>query len=138
MSITCIGFTVNHNGDVLDPVTNEIIQPASLSPQLFTRLKQNGLNLNENCHLWDRKSMIKKIGMVMGLESVNDPDPSYVLTVGNIIKMFAIQMRFRCIMAIACSELHALTHLISTQVQHPSGGYGRDRLWQDPPHPIHV
>ena len=39
--------------------------------------------------------MIHKIGMVMGLEWVVDPDDSYVLTVDNVIKILAIHMRFR-------------------------------------------
>ena len=39
--------------------------------------------------------MIQKIGMVMGFESVVDPDESYVLTVDNVVKILAIHMRFR-------------------------------------------
>ena len=63
--------------------------------QLHAGLQQNQVNLSENYQLWDKQTMIEKIGMVMGLESVKDPDPSYVLTVDNVIKMLAIQMRFR-------------------------------------------
>ena len=41
--------------------------------------------------------MISKLGTVMGLQQdLDDPDTSYVLTVDNLIKMLAIQMRFRC------------------------------------------
>ena len=39
--------------------------------------------------------MIEKISTVMGVEFPYDPDESYVLTVDNIIKILAIQMRFR-------------------------------------------
>ncbi len=39
--------------------------------------------------------MIQKIGMVMGLDWVVDPDDSYVLTVDNVVKILAIHMRFR-------------------------------------------
>ena len=40
--------------------------------------------------------MMLKMGLVMGLEYLSDPDPSYVLTdVDNVIKILAIQMRFR-------------------------------------------
>ena len=56
--------------------------------------------------------MIEKIGTVMGLKSVKDPDPSYVLTVDNVIKILAIQMRFRYIMALSHPKLHALIHLV--------------------------
>ena len=41
--------------------------------------------------------MIKKIAMVMGTEFVYDPDDTYVLTSDNLIKILAIQMRFRCV-----------------------------------------
>ena len=40
--------------------------------------------------------MIEKIAMVMGIEFLYDPDETYVLTVDNLIKILAIQMRFRC------------------------------------------
>ena len=56
--------------------------------------------------------MIQKIGTVMGLEEFIDPDPSYVLTVDNVIKMLAIQMRFRCFMALNLAKLLAHIHLI--------------------------
>ena len=41
--------------------------------------------------------MVEKLATVMGLipENVKDPDESYVLTVDNLLKMLAIQMRFR-------------------------------------------
>lgn len=39
--------------------------------------------------------MIFKIGMIMGLEWMSDPDESYVLTVDNVVKILAIHMRFR-------------------------------------------
>ena len=41
--------------------------------------------------------MIIKISTVMGVEFPHDPDESYVLTVDNVIKILAIQMRFRYI-----------------------------------------
>ncbi len=41
--------------------------------------------------------MITKLSTVMGLDTSNlhDPDETYVLTVDNVIKILAIQMRFR-------------------------------------------
>ena len=40
--------------------------------------------------------MIKKLTIVMcGEECPHDPDKSYVLTIDNLIKILAIQMRFR-------------------------------------------
>ena len=43
------------------------------------------------------KEQIQKLAAVIGLspKAVKDPDPSYVLTVDNVIKVLAIVMRFR-------------------------------------------
>ncbi len=58
-------------------------------------LRQNCVDLSENYQQWNKDTMIQKIGMVMGLDWVVDPDDSYVLTVDNVIKILAIHMRFR-------------------------------------------
>ena len=97
-SITFVGFNVNPvSGDIQDPVKNEVIEYKAMTPQLYTGLNCNKVNLSENYQCWDKITMIQKIGMVMGLEleQTYDPDPSYVLTVDNVIKIMAIQMRFR-------------------------------------------
>ena len=88
-----------------------------MNRQLYTGLQQNGVDLSENYQRWNKETMICKIGMVMGLQlakgKIKDPDPSYVLTVDNVIKILAIQMRFRYIMALTCLKLYCLTKLIS-------------------------
>ena len=45
--------------------------------------------------IYFRDQMIEKIGYVMGCDFYMDPDPSYALTADNLIKILAIQMRFR-------------------------------------------
>ena len=86
-----------------------------MNTRLYAGLKENRVNLSENYQSWGKKTMIEKIGMVMGLESIDDPDPSYVLTVDNVLKMLAIQMRFRykSMMALSYLKVCAITHLIS-------------------------
>ena len=66
-----------------------------LDRQLRAGLERNQVNLSENYQLWNKMTMMQKMGIVMGLEYLSDPDPSYVLTVDNVIKILAIQMRFR-------------------------------------------
>lgn len=70
-----------------------------MTKQLYRGLHHNGVNLSENYQTWTKDIMIQKIGMVMGLESTEfidfDPDPTYVLTIDNVIKIMAIHMRFR-------------------------------------------
>ena len=95
MSITFVGFNVTRTGDLMDPVKNEAIERGAMTPQLYTGLQHNQVNLSENYQAWEKDTMISKVGMVMGLEWSYDPDPTYVLTVDNVIKIMAIHMRFR-------------------------------------------
>lgn len=64
--------------------------PASLYDGLIAQ----GVNFADDHRKWKKEDMTRKISMVMGVEG-GDPDKSYVLTVDNVIKILAIQMRFR-------------------------------------------
>ena len=66
-----------------------------MSPQLYTGLQHNRVNFNDDYRFWQKHTMIERISAVMGVEYPYDPDDSYVLTADNIIKILAIQMRFR-------------------------------------------
>lgn len=90
-----MGFNATLNGDLQDPVKNVIIKAAALTPQLYAGLQVNRVNLSENYSTWNKDTIIQKIRMVMGLQRSMDPDPTYVLTVDNLIKIMAIHMRFR-------------------------------------------
>ena len=90
-----MGFVVTRNGDLTDPRRGGVLEPGIMTPQLYTGLKQNQVNFEENCLDWPKHVMIFKLATVMGIEYPYDPDPSYVLTVDNLIKMMAIHMRFR-------------------------------------------
>ena len=94
-SITFVGFNVNKNGDLMDPVKNQTIQKAIMTPQLYAGLQGNHVDFSENYYDWEKQKMIEKISMVMGIQNPFDPDPSYVLTVDNVIKILAILMKFR-------------------------------------------
>jgi hypothetical protein len=97
VSFTFVGFCVTRTGDLIDPVKGQIIEHGAMTPQLYASLLKNNVDLSENYQSWNRRTMIEKIGKVMSLEWTNDPDPSYVLTVDNVIKIMAIHMRFRYI-----------------------------------------
>lgn len=96
-SITFVGFNVSHSGDLQDPARNTIIERGVMNQQLLKGLRHNKVNLSENYRTWNKNTLIQKICAVMGLdfEKQHDPDPTYVLTIDNIIKMMAIHMRFR-------------------------------------------
>ena len=94
-SITFVGFRVTQTGNLINPVDMTIIEPGIMTPQLYAGLKQNRVNFDEDYRAWSKEQMITKIATVMGLDFVYDPDNSYVLTTDNLIKILAIQMRFR-------------------------------------------
>ena len=95
MSITFVGFTVTKNGDLINPSNRHIIEPAIMNSQLYSGLKHNRVNFEDDYRTWKKSVMIEKISTVMGVDYPYDPDESYVLTVDNLIKILAIQMRFR-------------------------------------------
>ena len=101
-SITFVGFRVTQDGDLIDPAHGGILEQAIVTKQLCAGLKQNGVNFDDDYQKWTKDTMIEKVGTVMGLEYICDPDPSYVFTVDNLIKMLAIQMRFRYVYGHAC------------------------------------
>lgn len=96
ISITFIGFNVTRRGDLIDPANNNrVLEPAIMTQQLYEGLKQNKVDFQDDYRHWRKDAMLQKIATVMGMEFQCDPDESYVLTVDNVIKILAIQMRFR-------------------------------------------
>ncbi len=93
--MTFAGFTVNSAGDLIDPVKKEMIESSIMTPELQVQLEENKVNFSDNYEEWKKNDMIKRICTVIGVENHRDPDESYVLTVDNVIKILAIQMRFR-------------------------------------------
>ena len=96
MSFTFVGFVVTTHGDLCDPTQRgRVIEKSIMTQQLYTGLKAQRVDLYEDYRQWPKNVMIQKISTVMGIEWLHDPDPTYVLTVDNLIKILAIQMRFR-------------------------------------------
>ena len=95
VSITLVGFKVTKNGDLLDPATEKVIEPGIMKPQLYAGLDRNIDDFKKDYRGWNKIQMIEKIAKVMGIEYNKNPDDTYVLTIDNLIKIMAIQMRFR-------------------------------------------
>jgi hypothetical protein len=105
-TFTFFGFHVDTNsGLLLDSATNRPLFDGTI--QLNRRLIQ-GLNhqnnqiLSENIPRLTKLQKIHKILSVMGVEwatqglvPITDPDPSYELTMDNLLKILAIYMRLR-------------------------------------------
>ncbi len=66
-----------------------------MSQSLYKGLVKNGVKLDEKFSSWTKEEMVRRLATVMGMQQFCDPDESYVLTVDNLIKILAIQMRFR-------------------------------------------
>ena len=92
MSVTFVGFIITENGDMTFPRA----EPRIMTPRLYSGLIRQGVNFSDDYRKWVKDTMIQKLSLVMGIEEFNDPDDTYVLTVDNLIKILAIQMRFRC------------------------------------------
>ncbi len=79
----------------MNPSTNVVMEPAIMSARLHSGLTSNKVNFKDDYRGWTKPDMLRKLSKVMGVTNPGDPDGSYVLTVDNIIKILAIQMRFR-------------------------------------------
>ena len=95
VSITFVGFIITSNGDLVDP-RRTVLEHRIMNKRLYDGLKHQGVNFSDDYRNWEKEAMIHKLSMVMGVEYPHDPDETYVLTVDNLIKILAIQMRFRC------------------------------------------
>ena len=97
-TLTFVGFTVKlceEQGNLINPVDGQILEEAIMTKELYTNLVCNDVDLQDDCRKWSKADMIKKLATVMGVKYIDDPDKSYVLTVDNLIKILAIQIRFR-------------------------------------------
>ena len=94
-SFTFVGFRVTSKGDLKGSDNEEILEKSIMTGNLYTGLKRQGVNFEEDYPKWSKEEMIKKLCTMMGLKTALDPDETYILTVDNLIKIFAIQMRFR-------------------------------------------
>ena len=93
---------VTQNGDLIDPTHRGVLEKSIMTQQLYSGLKVNKVNFEEDYRTWKKQTMIEKITTVMGVNLSRDPDKSYVLTVDNLIKILAIQMKFRSVNTSAC------------------------------------
>ena len=99
-TMTFLGFQISKNGHLLDSKNpTVIIKHNIMLPQLYNTLSVNRVKLQENYNKLSKVEKVAKIASVMGLDfgpNLTDPDPDYVLTLDNVIKILAILMRFRC------------------------------------------
>ncbi|XP_013916013.1 PREDICTED: E3 ubiquitin-protein ligase RNF213-like, partial [Thamnophis sirtalis] len=100
VSMTFIGFHLQHNNngsiDAINPLNGNIIKRNVMTLQLYMGLALQRVPFNIDFDALTRAEKIEKLCMVLGIQWPTDPDETYELTTDNILKMLAIEMRFRC------------------------------------------
>uniref|UniRef100_A0ABM5FN25 E3 ubiquitin-protein ligase RNF213 isoform X1 n=1 Tax=Pogona vitticeps TaxID=103695 RepID=A0ABM5FN25_9SAUR len=99
-SMTFIGFHLhpNANGgiDAINSLNGRVIKSNVMTAQLYQGLVLQKVPFNIDFDALPRHEKIEKLCMVLGISWPIDPDETYELTTDNILKILAIEMRFRC------------------------------------------
>ncbi|XP_071066939.1 E3 ubiquitin-protein ligase RNF213 isoform X2 [Dasypus novemcinctus] len=100
VSMTFIGFHLrpNQNGgmDAISPLTGEVIKGNIMTTHLYDGLRHQGVPFNVDFDRLPRHEKLERLGLVLGIQWLDDPDETYELTTDNMLKLLAIEMRFRC------------------------------------------
>ncbi|XP_066472974.1 E3 ubiquitin-protein ligase RNF213 isoform X2 [Tiliqua scincoides] len=100
VSMTFIGFHLrpgaNGGIDAISPSDGSVIKTNVMTTQLYEGLCLQRVPFNVDFDALPRHEKIEKLSMVLGLQWPVDPDETYELTTDNILKILAIEMRFRC------------------------------------------
>lgn len=100
MTMTFIGFHLktNSNGyvDAINPSSGNIIKKDVMTKELFDGLKLQRVPFNIDFDSLPRHEKLERLCLALGIEWPSDPDETYELTTDNMLKMLAIEMRFRC------------------------------------------
>lgn len=100
VSMTFIGFHLqpgaNGGIDAINPMNGNVIKTNVMTTQLYEGLCLQRVRFNVDFDTLPRHEKIEKLSMVLGLQWPIDPDETYELTTDNILKILAIEMRFRC------------------------------------------
>ncbi|KAM6317270.1 E3 ubiquitin-protein ligase RNF213 isoform 4-T4 [Podargus strigoides] len=100
VSMTFIGFHFQPNGsggvDAINPFNGNVIKRNVMTSQLYNGLLLQRVPFNTPFDQLPRHEKLEKLCMVLGIPWVIDPDETYELTTDNVLKILAIEMRFRC------------------------------------------
>lgn len=100
MTMTFIGFHLqtNNNGyvDAINPSSGEVIKKDVMTKELFDGLKLQRVPFNIDFDNLPRYEKLERLCLALGIEWPSDPDETYELTTDNMLKILAIEMRFRC------------------------------------------
>lgn len=99
-SMTFIGFHFrsNQNGgvDAIDRLSGKVIKKDVMTEQLYQGLLLQRVPFNVDFDQLPRHEKLEKLCLALGIQWATDPDETYELTTDNMLKILAIEMRFRC------------------------------------------
>jgi hypothetical protein len=100
MTMTFIGFHLetNNNGyvDAINPSNGKVIKKDVMTKELFDGLRLQRVPFNIDFDNLPRYEKLERLCLALGIEWPIDPDETYELTTDNMLKILAIEMRFRC------------------------------------------
>nr|XP_055971345.1 E3 ubiquitin-protein ligase RNF213 [Sorex fumeus] len=100
ITMTFIGFHVqaNHDGsvDAIDPRTGTVLKRAIMNQRLLRGLQNQCVPFNLDFDELPRSEKLDRLRLALGIPLASDPDETYELTTDNMLKILAIEMRFRC------------------------------------------
>ncbi|KAM5307769.1 E3 ubiquitin-protein ligase RNF213 isoform 2-T2 [Glossophaga mutica] len=99
-SMTFIGFHLQPNPegtvDAVDPVSKKVIKKGVMTMDLYQGLLLQRVPFNVDFDQLPRHEKLERLCMALGVQWPVDPDDTYELTTDNMLKILAIEMRFRC------------------------------------------
>uniref|UniRef100_UPI004038E950 E3 ubiquitin-protein ligase RNF213-like n=1 Tax=Callospermophilus lateralis TaxID=76772 RepID=UPI004038E950 len=99
-TMTFIGFHLrpNENGsvDAINHLNGEIIRKDVMTEELYKGLLLQRVPFNVDFDNLPRHKKLLRLCQSLGIPQALDPDETYELTTDNMLKILAIEMRFRC------------------------------------------
>uniref|UniRef100_A0A8D2D6D2 E3 ubiquitin-protein ligase RNF213 n=1 Tax=Sciurus vulgaris TaxID=55149 RepID=A0A8D2D6D2_SCIVU len=100
VTMTFIGFYLqpNENGsvDAINHLNGKIIKKDVMTAELYRGLSLQRVPFNVDFDNLPRHEKLLRLCLALGIPWAIDPDETYELTTDNILKILAIEMRFRC------------------------------------------
>ena len=99
-SMTFIGFHFQSNQndgvDAIDRLSGKVIKKDVMTVQLYQGLLLQRVPFNVDFDQLPRHEKLERLCLALGIQWATDPDETYELTTDNMLKILAIEMRFRC------------------------------------------
>ncbi|XP_066090745.1 E3 ubiquitin-protein ligase RNF213 [Saccopteryx bilineata] len=99
-SMTFIGFHLQPNEkgmvDAIDRLSKKVIKKDVMTMDLYQGLLLQRVPFNVDFDELPRHEKLERLCLTLGIQWPIDPDDTYELTTDNMLKILAIEMRFRC------------------------------------------